>query len=127
MESPAKTCDRRWSTSLADIVMVETTKHRVFQFLDALILPDNMLIAIASDDAANLGIPSSRIHVALVLARRAGLGVGNDPALLDPPLLRPLSSSLLPRAYRSKPSALLLKKSDAHRKRVLAEHPKSDA
>ncbi|MEY2927707.1 MAG: hypothetical protein RL367_2184, partial [Pseudomonadota bacterium] len=45
------------------IATVETAKHRVFQFLDASILPDNMLIAIASDDAFHLGVLSSAIHV----------------------------------------------------------------
>lgn len=52
------------------IATVETAKHRVFQFLDAAILPDNMLVATALDDAYFLGILSSRIH--LVWARAAG-------------------------------------------------------
>jgi hypothetical protein len=33
------------------IATVETAKHRAFQFLDASILPDHMLVAIALDDA----------------------------------------------------------------------------
>ena len=32
------------------IATVETAKHRLFQFLDASILPDNKLVAIALDD-----------------------------------------------------------------------------
>ncbi len=60
--------------ALADIrryiATVETNKHRIFQFIDVSILPDNMVIAISSDDAANLGILSSRIHVVWTL--RAG-------------------------------------------------------
>lgn len=44
------------------IVTVETMKHRVFQFLDESILPDNMLVAIASDDAFHLGVLSSWAH-----------------------------------------------------------------
>jgi hypothetical protein len=47
---------------------VETAKHRVFVFLDKAILPDNMLVNIASDDAYHLGVLSSRIHVAWALA-----------------------------------------------------------
>jgi hypothetical protein len=31
------------------IATVETAKHRVFQFLDGSIVPDNMLVVIASD------------------------------------------------------------------------------
>ncbi|MEO6018412.1 MAG: type IIL restriction-modification enzyme MmeI, partial [Polaromonas sp.] len=61
------------------IVTVETAKHRTFQFLDASILPDNKLIAIALSDAFDLGILSSRVHVAWALAAGSWLGVGNDP------------------------------------------------
>jgi hypothetical protein len=50
------------------IVTVETAKHRFFQFLDASILPDNMLVAIASDDAWHLAVLSSRVHVTWALA-----------------------------------------------------------
>lgn len=45
------------------IVTTETAKHRVFVFLDASVLPDNMLTTIALEDAAFLGVLSSRVHV----------------------------------------------------------------
>lgn len=45
------------------ISTVETAKHRIFVFLDASILPDNMLVNIATDDAFHLGVMSSRVHV----------------------------------------------------------------
>lgn len=61
------------------IATVETAKHRVFQFLEASILPDNKLIAIALDDAFFLGVLSSRLHGAWALATGSWLGVGNDP------------------------------------------------
>lgn len=61
------------------IATVETTKHRVFQFLPATILPDNMLVNIALEDAVSLGVLSSRLHVAWALAAGGRLGVGNDP------------------------------------------------
>ncbi len=61
------------------IATVETAKHRTFQFLDASVLPDNMLIAIASDDAVWLGVLSSQVHVEWALAAGGRLGVGNDP------------------------------------------------
>ena len=51
------------------IATVETAKHRTFQFLDASILPDNMLIAIASNDASHLGVLSSRVHECWALAQ----------------------------------------------------------
>jgi hypothetical protein len=50
------------------IATVETSKHRFFVFLDASVLPDNMLVAIASSDSFTMGILSSRIHVAWALA-----------------------------------------------------------
>ncbi|MEW6253217.1 MAG: DNA methyltransferase, partial [Planctomycetota bacterium] len=63
---------RELRKALADlqryIATVETAKHRTFQFLDAAIQPDNMLIAIASDDAFHLGVLSSRVHVVWALA-----------------------------------------------------------
>jgi hypothetical protein len=61
------------------IATVETSKHRTFRFLDATVLPDNMLIAIASDDAQWLGVLSSQVHIEWALAAGGRLGVGNDP------------------------------------------------
>jgi type I restriction-modification system DNA methylase subunit len=50
------------------IATVETTKHRTFQFLDESILPDNMLVAIAVNDACALGVLSSIVHGEWALA-----------------------------------------------------------
>ncbi len=61
------------------IATTETAKHRIFQFLDSKVLPDNMIIAIASDDPVVLGILSSSVHVNWALAAGGRLGVGNDP------------------------------------------------
>jgi len=61
------------------IATVETSKHRVFQFLDASIVPDNMLVCMGLDDAYYLGVLSSRLHVAWALRAGGWLGVGNDP------------------------------------------------
>jgi hypothetical protein len=105
------------------IATVETTKHRVFQFLDASILPDNMLVTIASDDACVLGVLSSRINVVWALRAGGWLGVGNDPRYsksrtFDPfPL--PTANDLAKQRIRD-----IAEELDAHRKRVLAEHPK---
>ena len=58
---------RELRPALADltryIATVETAKHRVFQFLDAGILPDNRLVCFALPDAARLAVLSSNIHV----------------------------------------------------------------
>jgi hypothetical protein len=61
------------------IVTGHVSKHRVFQWLDGNILPDDKLIAIASGDPLHLGVLSSAVHVAWALAAGGRLGVGNDP------------------------------------------------
>jgi hypothetical protein len=61
------------------IATVETAKHRPFCFLPAAVIPDNMLVCIATADAFHLGVLSSRFHVAWALAAGGRLGVGNDP------------------------------------------------
>jgi hypothetical protein len=61
------------------IVTGQVSKHRVFQWLDASILPDDKLIAVASADALHLGVLSSSVHAAWALTAGGRLGVGNDP------------------------------------------------
>ena len=61
------------------IATVETAKHRTFQFLNANVAPDNMLVCIASADALHLGVLSSTVHATWALAAGGRLGVGNDP------------------------------------------------
>ncbi len=104
------------------VATVETAKHRVFQFLDNSILPDNMIVAIGLDDAFALGVMSARFHV--VWAMRAGgwLGMGNDPRYSKSrcfdPFPFPAADDLQKHRIRAIAEDL-----DAHRKRVLAEHP----
>ena len=62
------------------IVTSETSKHRIFRFLEAQgTIIDGSVISVASDDAFVLGVLSSRIH--RTWAERAGgrQGAGNDP------------------------------------------------
>lgn len=63
------------------IATVETAKHRWFRFLDADILPDNKLVVIASDDAAVLGVLSSRLHQQWFVANSARIGVYDGDAV----------------------------------------------
>ncbi|MCX7165234.1 MAG: class I SAM-dependent DNA methyltransferase [Rhodocyclales bacterium] len=103
------------------IATVETAKHRVFQFLDATIAPDNMLIAIALDDAYWLGVLSSRVHVVWALAAGGRLGVGNDPRYNKS---RCFETFPFPVATAEQQARIrdLAEQIDAHRKRVLATH-----
>lgn len=103
------------------IATVETTKHRVFQFLDINILPDHMLIAVGSEDAFNLGVLSSRIHVVWALRAGGWLGVGNDPRYSKSRCFDPFP---FPDAHNIQKQTIrvIAEELDAHRKRVLAEH-----
>ncbi len=103
------------------IVTVETTKHRVFQFLDASILPDNMLVAVGSDDAFHLGVLSSRIHGTWALRAGGWLGVGNDPRYSKSRCFDPFPFPDA-NAIQKQTIRVIAEELDAHRKRVLAEH-----
>ncbi|MFL6290609.1 MAG: class I SAM-dependent DNA methyltransferase [Thermoanaerobaculia bacterium] len=53
-------------------------KHRVFVWLDTVILPDSKVIAIALDDDYSFGVLHSRLHQAWTLATCGWHGIGND-------------------------------------------------
>jgi len=61
------------------IATVQPTNLRCFVFLNVEVLPDDKLIAIASEHAGLLGVLSSQVHAIWALAAGARLGVGNDP------------------------------------------------
>ena len=61
------------------VATVETSKHRFFQFLDANIRPDNMLVCIGSDAGSLLAVLSSRVNVCWSIEAGGWLGMGNDP------------------------------------------------
>jgi hypothetical protein len=108
------------------IATVETAKHRAFQFLDASILPDNKLIAIATADAFHLGVLSSGLHGSWALAAGSWLGVGNDPVYVKSRCFEtfpfPADDTGLTPALRDT-IASLAEQIDAHRKRQQAAHP----
>ncbi len=107
------------------IATVETAKHRTFQFLDASILPDNMLIAIAINDAFHLGVLSSRVHESWALAQGGTLEDRpryNKSRCFETFPFPDDDTGLTPE-LRSH-IATLAEQIDAHRKRVLG-HPSS--
>ena len=105
------------------IATVETSKHRVFQFLDASILPDNMLVAVGSDNAFDLGVLSSRLHLTWALRAGGWLGVGNDPRYSKSRCFDPFPFLDCSDTLKSKIRAIA-EELDAHRKARLTEHPK---
>ncbi|WP_317208267.1 class I SAM-dependent DNA methyltransferase [Rhizobium halophilum] len=102
------------------IATVETAKHRTFQFLEEAILPDNMLVVLASDSPFLLGVLSSRPHTAWVRVCAAQLGP--TPRYSKTICFDPFP---FPAATDAQKAAIgaIAEELDAHRKRVLAEHP----
>lgn len=102
------------------IATVETAKHRFFVFLDESILPDNMLVNIAINDAYALGVLSSRIHVTWALAQ--GGTLEDRPRYNKTRCFEtfpfPTASETQQVRIRELGEAL-----DAHRKQRQAEHP----
>jgi hypothetical protein len=102
------------------IATVETAKHRTFQFLDASIAPDNMLVCIALADAYTLGVLSSQAHGAWALAQGGDLGPTpryNKSRCFDTfpfPAASPEQQARI---------AALAEQLDTHRKRQQAAHP----
>lgn len=105
------------------IATVETTKHRVFQFLNCETLPDNMLVAIGAEEPALLSVLSSRFHVVWSLAAGGRLGYGNDPRYNKSRCFDPFPFPDLTDAQRLH-LRTLGEELDAHRKRQQAAHPK---
>ncbi|WP_206352152.1 class I SAM-dependent DNA methyltransferase [Tautonia rosea] len=104
------------------ITTPETSKHRFFVFLDGSVLPDNMLVNIALDDAHFLGVLSSRIHVTWALAAGGRLGVGNDPRYNKTRCFDPFPFPDCDDSLKARIRALA-ESLDAHRKQRQAEHP----
>lgn len=104
------------------IVTVETMKHRVFQFLNGEILPDNTLVAIGSDDAFYLGVLSSELHVIWSLRAGGWLGVGNDPRYSKSRCFDPFPFPDCPEELKDQIRAAA-EELDAHRKARQEEHP----
>ncbi len=104
------------------IATVETAKHRVFQFLDQSILPDNMVIAVADDNATLLAMLSSRPHTTWAPVLGGWLGYGNDPRYSKSRCFDPFPFPDLADAVRTTLRDLG-EELDATRKTVQAEHP----
>ena len=102
------------------VATCRTAKHRAFVFLDASVIPDTKIVAIALEDSASFSIVSSRVH--LVWAERTKAMLEDRPTYnhtesFEPfpfPSLTPEQSAALARAGE---------RLDAHRKARQAEHP----
>ncbi len=104
------------------IATSQTAKHRIFQFLNASWLPDQTLVVIASDDAYVLGVVSSSIHTLWAFRSGGWLGVGNDHRYSNSRCFDPFP---FPEANDVQKAIIvaIAEELDAHRKRVLENHP----
>ncbi|HEX4767428.1 MAG TPA: DNA methyltransferase [Lichenihabitans sp.] len=104
------------------IATVDTARHRVFQFLPSSFVLDDKNVIVADQDAYVLGILSSKPHVLWAMRAGGWLGVGNDSVYTKTrtfdPFPFPAADDLQKQRIRAVTEDL-----DAHRKRVLAEHP----
>jgi hypothetical protein len=104
------------------ITTVETMRHRIFQFLDGSVLPDNKLIVLALDSAFALGVVSSRAHVVWATQSGGWLGVGNDSVYVKSRCFDPFPFPDATATAKSRIGALAEELDDT-RKLVLAENP----
>lgn len=104
------------------IATSQTAKHRIFQFLSATWLPDQTLVVIASNEAFTLGVVSSSIHTLWAFHSGGWLGVGNDHRYSNSRCFDPFP---FPDATETQKATIgaIAEELDAHRKRVLEEHP----
>ncbi|HEY1935590.1 MAG TPA: type IIL restriction-modification enzyme MmeI [Acetobacteraceae bacterium] len=104
------------------MVTVDTSPHRIFQFVQSGTVCDDGLVLIAHDDAWVLGVLSSRVHTTWARASGGWLGVGDDPrwnkTKVFDPFPFPDATPVCTAEIRSTAEAI-----DRNRKRVLADHP----
>ena len=105
------------------IAVPRTAKWFNFVFVPSNTIPDTAVVAIATDDAAVLGVLSSRVHNLWAIRTGGRLGVGNDPRYQHKrtfyPFPFPVCSEEQQIRIRQLGEAL-----DEHRKRRQALHPK---
>lgn len=104
------------------IATVETAKHRLFQFLDGGVLPDNKLLAIALDEPYFLGVLSSALHVHWAISAGGRMGVGDDPVYVKTRCFDPFPFPL-PTPEQRRRIGELADELDGFRKRRLADNP----
>lgn len=105
------------------IATVDTARHRVFQFLPVSIVCDDKVVIVASSDAFDLGVLSSRIHVGWSLRTGGWLGVGNDSVYVKTRCFDPFPFPDCTDEAKSK-IRVISEELDEHRKERQAEHPR---
>ncbi len=104
------------------IATARTAKHRIFSFVDVQVISESKVIVICLDDSFSLGLLSSRIHRTFSFSTGGWLGVGNDHTYNHTECFDPFP---FPAATDDQKHTIgaIAEELDAHRKRVLADHP----
>jgi hypothetical protein len=105
------------------IVTPETSKHRLFEFLDSKTAPDNSLIVVASADAFVFGVLSSTPHAIWGLAAGSRLGIDGTPRYNKGLCFESFPFPDPATALRARIGSIA-EKIDAHRKAALARSEK---
>jgi hypothetical protein len=104
------------------IATVDTSRHRIFIFINEHVLCDDKVVICSSSDAFHLGVMSSRIHCTWANKSGVRLGVGNDPVYASnrcfDPFPFPSPGELLTAQIRTAAEEL-----DHFRKERHKEHP----
>jgi hypothetical protein len=104
------------------IATVDTSRHRIFQFLPETTICDDKVVIIASAEPFVMAVLSSRVHCTWALKAGVRLGIGNDPVYASTrcfdPFPFPNPSNELRREAGKTAEEL-----DAFRKQRQAEHP----
>ena len=115
------------------IATPSTARHRLFVRIDATVLWDGSLFAIASDDPFLLGVLSSHVHRVWSLAAGGRIGVGNDPTWTNTTCFEPFpfpssgpGSGVGAGPVERERIARVAEEIEAHRERCLKDHPDLD-
>ncbi len=104
------------------IATVDTSKHRIFQFLESEVICDDKVVIVAADGHFELGVLSSWVHVAWSLQLGGWMGVGNDSVYVKTRVFDPFP---FPDASPEQRATIaeLAEELDETRKAALAEVP----
>lgn len=103
------------------IATTQTAVHRIFQFIDPIVIPDQQIIVVADEDASLLGVLQSYFHIAWAL--KAGGTLEDRPRYNNSKAFDPFP---FPDATEAQQTAIgeLAEELDATRKLAIAETPK---
>jgi hypothetical protein len=103
------------------IATTDTSRHRIFQFIEEKTVCDDKVVICASSDAFLLGVLSARVHCVWANSVGVRLGVGNDPVYASNRCFEPFPFPLADGFQKQRVRAIA-EEIDSHRKRVIANN-----